>query len=176
MTHATASGPSTAEADNLPPNARAMRASTLFILAAEEPETHYESAELEKLQDTFREHIRALIPAVGDRSCVFPQRSADRASALASIGEAELRLRLGNGDNDRVRGAVAVRLARSVKALCGHYERMAPRGRPRPPGRGRRSPPRRRGVLHQAAARRPRARGLLQRAADSRIGQRDPVD
>src|ERR1044072_4486124 len=127
MTDATASGPSTAEADNLPPNARAMRASTLFILAAEEPETHYESAELEKLQDTFREHSRALIPAY-----VLPHRAAAHPAALASIGEAELRLRLGNGDNDRVRGAVAVRLARSVKALCRHDEGRATRRGSRP--------------------------------------------
>src|ERR1044072_1125572 len=116
MTHATASGPSTAEADNLPPNARAMRASTLFILAAEEPETHYESAELEKLQDTFREHIRALIPAVRDRAYVLPQRSADRAAALASIGEAELRLRLGTRCCRRPAGSVGESTVRPLRA------------------------------------------------------------
>jgi len=127
MTQARASDLSTAEADHLPPNTRAMRSSTILILAAEEPEKQFEGAELEELQDTFREHIKALIPAVRACAYVLPQRSADRAAALAGIGEAELRLRLGNGDTDCVRGAVAVRLARSVKALCGHYERMATR-------------------------------------------------
>ena len=127
MTHATASDTSAAEADYPPPNTRAMRASTLLILASEEPEKHYEGAELEELQDTFRAHLQALIPAVRARAFVLPQRSADRAAALAGVGEAKIRLRLGNGDTDRVRGAVAVRLARSVKTLCGHYERMAPR-------------------------------------------------
>ncbi|MEV7387187.1 DUF6415 family natural product biosynthesis protein [Streptomyces sp. NPDC091215] len=127
MSHATASDPGTAEADYLPPNARAMRASTLLILAAEEPEKHFTGAELEQLQQAFREHIRALIPAIRARAYVLPQASVDRTAALAGIGEAEIRLRLGNGDTDRVRGAVAVRLARSVKALCGHYERLAPR-------------------------------------------------
>ncbi|MDH6435626.1 hypothetical protein M2158_004103 [Streptomyces sp. SAI-144] len=127
MAHATASGTSAAEADYLPPNTRAMRASTLLILATEEPEKQFEGAELEELQDAFRAHLQALIPAVRARAYVLPQRSADRAAALAGIGEARIRLRLGNGDTDRVRGAVAVRLARSVKTLCGHYERMAPR-------------------------------------------------
>ncbi|MFF7067285.1 DUF6415 family natural product biosynthesis protein [Streptomyces pseudovenezuelae] len=127
MAHATASDPRAAEADYLPPNPRAMRASTLLILAAEEPEKHFEGAELEQLQDTFREHIEALIPAVRARAYVLPQSSADRTAALASITEARNRLRLGSGDTDRVRGAVAVRLAWSVKRLCGHYERLAPR-------------------------------------------------
>lgn len=127
MAHATASDPSTAEADCPPPNTRAMRVSALLILASEEPEKHYEGVELEKLQDVFRKHIRALIPAVRACAYVLPQRSADRAAALAGIGEAEIRLRLGNGDTDCLRSAVAVRLARSVKTLCGHYERMAPR-------------------------------------------------
>lgn len=127
MAHATASDPRTAEAAYLPPNTSAMRASTRLILAEEEPEMLYEGTELEKLQETFREHIEALIPAVRARAYVLPQRSDDRTAALASITEARNRLRLGNGDTDRVRGAVAVRLAWSVKRLCGHYERMAPR-------------------------------------------------
>lgn len=127
MPHATASDPSTAEADYAPPNTREMRASTLLILAAEEPEKLYEGAELERLQDTFREHIEVLVPAVRARAYVLPQRSADRTAALAGVAEAKNRLRLGNGDTDLVRGAVAVRLAWSVKVLCGHYERLAPR-------------------------------------------------
>jgi hypothetical protein len=104
-----------------------MRASTRLVLAEEEPEKLFEGAELEKLQDTFREYLQALIPAVRGRAYVLPQRSADRTRALASVAEARNRLRLGNGDSDVVRGAVAVRLAWSVKRLCGHYERLAPR-------------------------------------------------
>lgn len=127
MPHATASDPSTAEAEQLPLDTRAMRASTRLVLAEEEPEKLYEGAELERLQKAFREYIEVLIPAVRDRAYVLPQRSADRAAALAGVGEGKARLRLGNGDTDPVRGAVAVRLARSVKTLCGHYERMAPR-------------------------------------------------
>lgn len=126
MSHATASGPSTAGAD-LPPDTTAMRASTRLLLSTEEPETLYSGAELESLQETFREYLQALIPAVRDRAHVLPQRSADRTRALAGVSEAKARLRLGNGDSDRLRGAVAVRLAWSVKSLCGHYERLAPR-------------------------------------------------
>lgn len=127
MPHATASDRSTAEAEHLPLDTRAMRASTRLVLATEEPETLYNGAELEKLQDTFREYLQALIPAVRDRAYVLPQRSTDRTRALAGVSEAKGRLRLGSGDSDLVRGAVAVRLAWSVKCLCGHYERMAPR-------------------------------------------------
>ncbi|MEU9405017.1 DUF6415 family natural product biosynthesis protein [Streptomyces sp. NPDC048281] len=104
-----------------------MRVSTYVLLAAEVPEKHFEGAELVKLSATYRDHIRELISAVRARAYVLPQTSADRTAALAGIGEAEARLRLGNGETDRVRGAVAVRLARSVKCLCGHYERLAPR-------------------------------------------------
>ncbi|MFC8432269.1 DUF6415 family natural product biosynthesis protein [Streptomyces sp. NPDC057253] len=127
MPHATASDLSTAEAAYLPPNTQEMRASTRLLLAENEPEKLYKAAELERLQETFREHIETLIPAVRARAYVLPQRSADRTAALAAIVEARNRLSLGNGDNDRVRGAVAVRLAWSLKTLCGHYERMATR-------------------------------------------------
>lgn len=127
MPHATALDLGTAGAASPPPNTSAMRASTRLVLAEEEPEKLFEGAELEKLQDTFREHLQALIPAVRARAYVLPQRSADRTRALAGVAEAKNRLRLGNGDTDRVRGAVAVRLAWSVKTLCGHYERLAPR-------------------------------------------------
>lgn len=127
MPHATASGADTAEADSLPPNVTAMRASTLLVLAVKEPERHFTGAELEKLSNTFRSHIEALIPAVGAQAARQPKDSADRAAAMAGIGEAEMRLRLGSGTSDRVRGSVAHRLARSVKCLCGHYDRLAPR-------------------------------------------------
>lgn len=125
--HAPTADTGTAGGDYLPPNVRAMRTSTYVLLAAEVPEKHFEGAELIKLSETYREHIRELVRAVQARAYVLPQKSADRAAAMAGIREAEIRLRLGNGDTDRVRGAVAVRLARSVKALCGHYERLAPR-------------------------------------------------
>jgi hypothetical protein len=38
--------------------------------------------------------------------------------ALACVGEARMRLRLGEGDNDRLRLSVAAKLARSVNVLC----------------------------------------------------------
>ncbi|MGW2957807.1 DUF6415 family natural product biosynthesis protein [Streptomyces sp. NPDC001220] len=104
-----------------------MRAGTLLLLAAERPEDHFEGAELERIAGEFREHIRALIPTVRARACVLPQTFADRTAALACIDEAQGHLHMGDGDSDAVRGAVAARLARSVKSLCWHYDRMAPR-------------------------------------------------
>ena len=40
---------------------------------------------------------------------------------MAGVREAETRLRLGSGDNSPVRMSVAMRLARSVNALCDHH-------------------------------------------------------
>ncbi|MFF8329436.1 DUF6415 family natural product biosynthesis protein [Rhodococcus qingshengii] len=104
-----------------------MRRSTLLVLAVAAPEKHFEGAELEGLAATFRDYIKALIPAVRARACVLPEASADRAAAMACIGEAEIRLCLGPGDTDAIRGSVTARLARSVKTLCEHYEQLAPR-------------------------------------------------
>jgi hypothetical protein len=104
-----------------------MKTETILVLAVKEPERHFTGPELEELAATFRAHIRELIPAVQARAYVLPQTAADRAAAMAGIREAEGRLRLGNGDSDAVRGSVVQRLARSVEALCRHYDRMAPR-------------------------------------------------
>lgn len=124
---ATTGDAGTAEADSCRLSIPAMRASTLLVLAAERPEDHFEGAELERIAGEFREHIRALIPTVRARACVLPQTPADRTAALACIDEAQGHLNMGNGDNDAVRGAVAARLARSVKSLCWHYDGLAPR-------------------------------------------------
>ncbi|MFJ2719353.1 DUF6415 family natural product biosynthesis protein [Streptomyces sp. NPDC087437] len=99
-----------------------MRASVRRLLAADiEPPA---PDVLETLAQTLRGHINALIPAVEAVTRGLPKNDVPRICAMACIGEARMRLRMGDGDNDAVRLAVAVRLARSVNALADHYENL----------------------------------------------------
>ncbi|MFJ3794916.1 DUF6415 family natural product biosynthesis protein [Streptomyces sp. NPDC090088] len=127
-------------APSMPPDIQTMRTSVTLVLAADvpkadpqdpdsrdAPELHFTGAELESLSDTYRDHITALIPAVEARAELLPERHADRVAAMMCVGEARIRLRLGPGGTDALRGSVASRLARSVKALCRHYDRLVSR-------------------------------------------------
>ena len=80
--------------------------------------------ELATAISTLRGHIRALIPDVEQLAGRQPEDDIPRACALACCGEARMRLRLGDGDTPAVRGATVQRLARSVIALCDHYENL----------------------------------------------------
>ncbi|MFJ4551111.1 DUF6415 family natural product biosynthesis protein [Streptomyces sp. NPDC088817] len=99
-----------------------MRASVRRLLAEDvEPPA---PDELPTLALLLRGHINTLIPAVEAATRVLPENDVPRACAMACVGEARMRLRIGDGDNDDVRLAVAVRLARSVNALADHYENL----------------------------------------------------
>ncbi|MFD3835294.1 DUF6415 family natural product biosynthesis protein [Streptomyces sp. NPDC058642] len=111
----------------IPLDIEPMRAEARRVLDVDAPEMEYDTAALEQLAVTFREQIRGLIPEVGAKAQQLPRTSADRACAMACVGEAEMRLRIGPGDSDLLRGTVAQKLARSVVALCGHYARMSAR-------------------------------------------------
>ncbi|MFF4836270.1 DUF6415 family natural product biosynthesis protein [Streptomyces sp. NPDC001315] len=81
----------------------------------------------EELRDLFvllRDHIQQLIPEVETACLSLPKDDIPRACALACVGEARMRLRLGDGDTNDVRLSVAVKLARSVRALCDHFENL----------------------------------------------------
>jgi hypothetical protein len=113
--------PST-EAEPLPLDVETMRESARRLLAdgAEEPPPE----ELGTLAVLLRDHIRQLIPEVAAAMLGLPKDDVPKACAQACIGEAQMRLRLGDGDNGAVRLAVAVRLARSVNALCDHLTNL----------------------------------------------------
>ncbi|MFJ2737679.1 DUF6415 family natural product biosynthesis protein [Streptomyces sp. NPDC087317] len=123
MPHATARPAATAEADQPPPDIAAMRASARRLLAddAEPPEPDAVAT----LVLLLRGHINVLVPAVEMAARRLPKDDIPRACAMACIGEARMRLRMGDGDNDAVRLAVAVRLARSVSALADHYDTLS---------------------------------------------------
>lgn len=80
--------------------------------------------ELDTLTATLRGHLELLIPEVAGKAGRLPKNSVSRYCALACLGEANRKLRVGDGCTPPVRVAVARRLARSVKALCDHYEKL----------------------------------------------------
>ncbi|MFE7229864.1 DUF6415 family natural product biosynthesis protein [Streptomyces sp. NPDC057596] len=123
MPHATARPAATAEDDQPPPDIATMRATVRRLLAddAEPPAPD----ELSTVVLLLRGHINALVPAVEMAARRLPKDDVPRACAMACIGEARMRLRMGDGDNGAVRHAVAVRLARSVNALADHYDTLS---------------------------------------------------
>ncbi|MFJ4631545.1 DUF6415 family natural product biosynthesis protein [Streptomyces sp. NPDC088847] len=143
MTQLAASPPSTAEADSLPPDIRAISVSIRGVLAADipkansddpesrdAPEQRFTRAELVALSDTFREHLRELVPAVEARAQQLPERHADRVAAMVCAGQARILMRPRPAQaalTDALCGSVASRLARTLRTLCGHYDRLVSR-------------------------------------------------
>ena len=121
MSHRTAQ-PSTAAVEPPPPDLAAMRTAVRRLLDEDtEPPAPEELAAL-ALQ--LREHITRAMPAVTRAAGRLPKTAAARACALACVGEAERKLRIGNGDTPAVRLAVAQKLARSARALADHYDNL----------------------------------------------------
>ncbi|GHA01665.1 DUF6415 family natural product biosynthesis protein [Streptomyces echinoruber] len=116
MTNVTASPPAGTARDSRPPDIDTMRAT------ARRAFTEALSADdLDTLALTLRGHLQLLIPEVQQAAERTPTDNAQRHCALACIGDARSKLRLGNGCTPEVRVAVAQKLARCVNALCDHY-------------------------------------------------------
>lgn len=115
----TRSGPG-AEWD--PPDIEAVRSSVrpLLVEGAAPPALD----ELAALTAEMREHIRWLMPEVVAAAAAEPKDSAPRYCALACVGEARNKLRLGDDDTPAIRVSVARKLARVVNALCDHHENL----------------------------------------------------
>ncbi|MEV7362768.1 DUF6415 family natural product biosynthesis protein [Streptomyces sp. NPDC091299] len=118
--------PSTAEqADSYPPDVAEMRRSALLLIGPESPAPAPE--ELDTLHALMRGHIQLLIPEVESMAIPLPKDDIPRACAMACTGEARMRLRIGwPQDSEAVRLSVARKLARSLNALCDHWENLAP--------------------------------------------------
>lgn len=82
------------------------------------------AGELGVVVSMLRGHLQVLLPDVGKLAGRQPKDDIPRACALACCGEARMRLRLDDGETPDVRTAAARRLARSVMALCDHYENL----------------------------------------------------
>lgn len=123
---ATARPPS---ASSQPPlDTAAMRTTARRLLAedAEPPSPQ----DLDTLTLRLRGYMMLAIPVVETAALTWPEDDVPRACALACIGEARMRLRLEPRNGSLPAGiAHAARLARSVNALCDHYQTVG--GEPR---------------------------------------------
>ncbi|MFE9018969.1 DUF6415 family natural product biosynthesis protein [Streptomyces sp. NPDC007808] len=119
MVHRTAQLPTEAELDRVPTDITTMRTSARRALT----EAH-DTNDLTTLAHTLRSHMQVLIPEVEAAAGQQPEDSIPRYCALACVGEARRKLRIGNGQTLPARVAVAQKLARCVNALCDHYENL----------------------------------------------------
>ncbi|MDX3162460.1 DUF6415 family natural product biosynthesis protein [Streptomyces scabiei] len=108
------------ETDTRPLDLTTMReaAARLLTEGAEPPGDE----ELEMLRRQLRGHVGLLMPIVQRQARRLPEQDTARRRALACVAMSCLELRVGRGDNRLLRIAVATRLARSVRTLCGHVE------------------------------------------------------
>ncbi|MFD5297232.1 DUF6415 family natural product biosynthesis protein [Streptomyces mutabilis] len=106
-----------------PPDIATVRATARRLLAADAEAPAPD--ELASLTARLRRDITSLIPVVEALTRTLPETDVPRACALACIGEARMRLRLGDGGNATVRLSVAVRLARTANALADHHQALS---------------------------------------------------
>ncbi|MER7182924.1 DUF6415 family natural product biosynthesis protein [Streptomyces hyaluromycini] len=125
MLNRTAPPEGAADSDQLPPDIATMRATAARLLAFDAKPIRTE--ELETLRIAMRGQIELLIPAVEALAAGFPKGDFPRECALAGAREASTRLRLGVGGSSPVRMSVSMKLARSVVALCDHFENLGGR-------------------------------------------------
>lgn len=84
-----------------------------------------DSAEVETLTSLLRGHMELLIPEVHAAAVTLPKDDIPRHVAIACVNEARGRLgraAVGPGRQDAL--VYARRLARSLNALCDHYEAL----------------------------------------------------
>src|SRR4051794_18220636 len=115
----------TVMSEDLPPDIATMRDSARVLLVENAEPLPLD--ELDTLTRTLRGHIRLLLPEVASAAWREPKDSIPRYCALACIGEARNKLRLGDDGPPPIRVSVARKLARVLNALCDHYENLAGR-------------------------------------------------
>ena len=122
MQQATTPAPESGSAVLWPLDVTVMRTSARHLLAedAELPSDE----ELDTLVLQLRGHVMLAFPVVEPLAACFPEGDVPRACALVGIGEARTRLGLEPRHALPARIAHAQRLARSVTALCDHYENL----------------------------------------------------
>ena len=111
------------ECDPAPPDIAKMRQSARILLAEDVALPVLD--ELDTLTRTLRAHIQMLIPEVAKAAAREPKDSVPRYCALACIGEARNKLRLGSDGTLPIRLASARKLARVLNALCDHHENLS---------------------------------------------------
>jgi hypothetical protein len=130
MAHRTAPPDAPAELTAAPPDIKTMREIVDRLLDPDAvPGTlPPEPGELETITLQLRGHLALLLPEVEDTAKRLPRQSIPRYCALACVGEARERLR--SEPTKRFGGPAghARRLARTLNALCDHWEALATTG------------------------------------------------
>ena len=111
------------ECDPAPPDIAKMRESARILLAEDAGLPVLDN--LDAVVRALREHIQLLIPEVAQAAGREPKDSIPRYCALACLGEAHNKLRLGADGTLPIRLASARKLARVLNALCDHYENLS---------------------------------------------------
>ncbi len=114
--------------DTAPPDIAMMRETVNRLLDPDAtPEALPPTAgEVGTLALLVRGYLDLLIPEVGQRAVRLPKDSIPRYCALACLGEARGRLRAMPSPVPGGALAHARRLARTLNALCDHYENLLP--------------------------------------------------
>lgn len=107
-----------------PPHIPTMRESVERALASIHNAEAVGGDELETLALTLRGHIEILLPEVEALAATHPYDDAPARVASACAGEARMRLRLGVGQSMALKVSLVWKLARSVRALCDHFENL----------------------------------------------------
>ncbi|MFI6021268.1 DUF6415 family natural product biosynthesis protein [Streptomyces sp. NPDC051287] len=118
----TTSQPLGEPTDQSPPDITTMRRTARRFLAPDAKPILPE--DLQTLVITMRGQLEVLIPAVEASTLTLPKGDVPAECALAGAREARTRLGLLLGDNSPGRMTVAMKLARSVMALCDHYQAL----------------------------------------------------
>jgi hypothetical protein len=107
---------------DLPPDIETMRTSARRLLV--EDAIQPGADELATLTVMLRGHMELLAPEVEAIAEREPKDSIPRYCALACVGEARGKLRAGQGAGADGGVAYTRKLARSLNALCDHYENL----------------------------------------------------
>ncbi|MER7179850.1 DUF6415 family natural product biosynthesis protein [Streptomyces hyaluromycini] len=122
MPNRTAPPADAADTDHLPPDIETMRRTAHRFLA---PDARpIPTDQVKTLGSALRGQIEELIPTVEAMTRLLPADDIPSACALACTREARTRLGLIPGYNSPGQMTVAMKLARSVKALCDHFENL----------------------------------------------------
>ena len=123
MRQVTASLSTAEEQDSRPPDIEEMRTSTALLLGPDGAPDVLPPAgdELDTLTAALRGHMELLIPEV-ERAAGPRLKSVESYCAAACVGEARRKLSVTPRPGLEARVAHARRLARSLNALCSHWE------------------------------------------------------
>ncbi|MCX4813674.1 DUF6415 family natural product biosynthesis protein [Streptomyces sp. NBC_01239] len=128
MTNATADAGTDDKPEHAPIDLATMRASTALLIGPDDaPEALPPTGdELDTLTLRIRGQMELILPEVEVLAEKAPRKSVVQYCAFACIGEARRKLTATAAANRGGAVAYARRLARSLNALCDHYENLQP--------------------------------------------------